>query len=296
MREILRSLRWEWHRIRHRGSSPRAAGFASGSTSAAPVDLLDAADLAAVNRLLPWHCFTVDGHGRRVGDAAWKGKRADPQTLSDPRVERLDALLPLGNRSVLEVGCFEGVHTIALSRRAGRVVAIDARVENVVKTIVRCSFYGYHPTVLKCDVESRPLPFDLLRCDVVFHVGVLYHLADPVRHLVDLTALAGEAIFLDTHVAAAGEATEEYTSCGRTVRFTRREEWGMRDPFSGTGAHSRWLLADDIVELLRDGGFGTVDLLEERQERNGTRIAVLAVRTGVPGDGGMRSEAAGAIG
>ena len=36
-----------------------------------------------------------------------------------------------------EVGCFEGIHTIALCQLGAEVVAVDARIENTVKRIAR---------------------------------------------------------------------------------------------------------------------------------------------------------------
>ena len=38
-----------------------------------------------LNRLLPWRCFTVDGHGRALGRTAWRGKREQPQAIPDSR-------------------------------------------------------------------------------------------------------------------------------------------------------------------------------------------------------------------
>src|SRR5439155_14321072 len=93
--------------------------------------------------------------------------------------ERFD----LSDKHVCEIGCFEGVHTIALCRLAERVTAVDARVENGVKTIVRCAFYDERPRVHRCDVENSEEGANLLTADLCHHDGVLYHLEDPVTHL-----------------------------------------------------------------------------------------------------------------
>ena len=78
------------------------------------MDALSDDDLAVVNDLLPWQCFTVDARGRRLGTRAWAGKREEPQALPDPRITLMGDRWPLAGRTVLEVGCFEGVHTIGL--------------------------------------------------------------------------------------------------------------------------------------------------------------------------------------
>ncbi len=105
------------------------------------VDRLSDADVRRLNELLPWRCFTVDSHGRPFGDVARRGKRTTPQLIPDPRIERFHDRFDLSDKRVLEIGCFEGVHTIALCRLAEQVTAVDARIENVVKTVVRCALF-----------------------------------------------------------------------------------------------------------------------------------------------------------
>ena len=49
----------------------------------------------------------------------------------DPRIVRLAAALPLGGQRVLELGCLEGGHSLALSRLGPReLVAVDGRAAN----------------------------------------------------------------------------------------------------------------------------------------------------------------------
>lgn len=242
-------------------------------------DSLSDDDLRELNGLLPWRCFITDRHGRRFGAAAWAGKRCEPQAIPDRRIVLLHEKFDLSDKQVLEVGCFEGVHTIGLSQHARQVTAIDSRMENVVKTIVRCAFFGYHPTVFKCDLEARPLNYDWLHADVIHHVGVLYHLADPVRHLLDLKNFVHFGVMLDTHYATEAEATESYRVDGREFKYKRYQEGGHADPFSGVYDHSKWLLLDDITLLLRETGFERVEIVETREERNGPRVLLLARKT-----------------
>jgi tRNA (mo5U34)-methyltransferase len=185
----------------------------------------------------------------------------------------------MSDQHILEIGCFEGIHTVALSRYARQVTAIDARIENVVKTIVRCAMFGHHPTVFKCNVEERPLKAELLQCDIAFHVGVLYHLKDPVEHLIDLAGFTQRGVLLDTHYARDDEATERYNAGGAMVRYKKYREGGYTDPFSGVYDHAKWLRLDDITMLLRNGGFGNIEIVETRQERNGPRVLLIAERS-----------------
>lgn len=242
------------------------------------VDTLSPADLSRLNQLLDWQCFVLDSHGRRFGNAAWAGKRCEPQAIPDRRVLLLHERFDLSDKQVVEVGCFEGVHTVGLCRYAKRVHACDARIENVVKTIVRCALFGLSPMVFVCDLEATPVTWDMLSADVMFHVGVLYHLRDPVRHLQQLNRHIRRGLLLDTHIASDADAVESYTVDGRTYRYRRYREFGRDDPFSGMHGHSKWLLLEDIRDLLQRAGFPHITVHETRQERHGPRVLLTAQR------------------
>ena len=263
--------------LRRRRRTAAQGRFDEARVATPFVDPLDDSDLERLNDLLPWHCFTVDSHGRAFGRPAWSGKRVAPQQVPDPRIELFDRRFGLAGSHVLEVGCFEGVHTVGLCRLAGRVTAVDARIENVVKTIVRCAFFDQRPTVFAHDLERHDAAGELPVADLCHHVGVLYHLSDPVAPLARLGSRIRRGLMLDTHFALPGEAADGYESGGREYRFRRYGEPG-RDPFSGMLDHSKWLLLDDIVGELRRAGFDDVEVVERREERNGPRALLFAKR------------------
>jgi 2-polyprenyl-3-methyl-5-hydroxy-6-metoxy-1,4-benzoquinol methylase len=242
------------------------------------VEQLSDEDLRRLNELLPWRCFTVDAQGRPLGGTAWRGKRDRPEVIPDPRVERFHERFDLSDKHVLEIGCFEGIHTIALSRLAARVTAVDARIENVVKTIVRCAFFDVTPRVFAYDVED-PGDDERLHAELCHHVGVLYHLDEPVGHLRRLGTWISRGMMLDTHYALDADATETYEVDGENFPFRRYKEGGRRDVFSGVRPTSKWLRLADIEAVLRETGFGTVDIVEKREERNGPRVLLYAERT-----------------
>lgn len=243
------------------------------------VDRLSDADVRRLNELLPWRCFTVDSHGRPFGDVARRGKRTTPQLIPDPRIERFHDRFDLSDKRVLEIGCFEGVHTIALCRLAEQVTAVDARIENVVKTVVRCALFDERPRVFLCDVEDGVVEDDLMHADLCHHVGVLYHLTDPVSHLHAIGTWISRGLMLDTHYASSEDATEEYEVDGERFRYRRYEERGREDVFSGMRQHSKWLLLDDILAVLSAVGFDAVQVVETRNERNGPRVLLFAERS-----------------
>lgn len=249
------------------------------SSQAIPLlDRLSDQELVQLNQILDWNAYVVDSHGRRFGSAAWKGKRTEPQLVPDPRIKLLHDHLDLSNKHVLEVGCFEGIHTVGLLQYAMTVAAVDSRVENVVKTIVRCAFFDYRPTVFVCNVEDLSAATSLLKADVVHHVGVLYHLKDPVAHLLDLAPFVRVGMMLDTHYCLEDEAKESYESRGQKYKFKRFTESGPRDVFSGMYDHSKWLTLDSITNILREAGFTNTVMVETRVERNGPRVMLIVRR------------------
>jgi 2-polyprenyl-3-methyl-5-hydroxy-6-metoxy-1,4-benzoquinol methylase len=255
-------------------------GFSTNNVDSGQVEYLNDDDLRRLNDLIPWMCFTVDTQGRRMGNTAWKGKRDTPQQIPDPRIVRFDSLFDLSDKSVLEFGCFEGIHTIALAQRASKVYAVDSRIENVVKTIVRSNLFGYQPTVLVCDLEKQQDIAKLPLVDFIHHVGVLYHLNDPISHLLKLGELARKGILLDTHYATETMATKQFVAGDKTYRFYPYREKGRNEVFSGMYDHAKWLLLDDIKNLLTHIGFSDIRVEKIEEQRNGPRVSLYAARPG----------------
>lgn len=254
-------------------------GYAPSPSVVKYVDILDDEDLAELNNMLDWNCFTSDSQGRRFGMAAWGSKRDTPETILDRRIAMMHDHFDLADKHVLEVGCFEGIHSLGLLQYARKVTAVDARMDHVVKTIVRCAMFGYSPTVFKYDIELIPSDVALLQADLIHHVGVLYHLRNPVGHLLDLGRYIKKGVMLDTHYCLAQDATEKYSVQGKEYTYKRYLEYGKKEAFSGMYDHSKWLLLEDIVGCLKEAGFDQVEIVEKRDERNGPRVLLFAERT-----------------
>lgn len=233
-------------------------------------------DLQELNSILDWNCFVLDKNSRRFGNIARSGKRTDPQQIPDYRHAILQKYIDLKNKHVLEIGCFEGIHTVSLCNLSKSVTAIDSRMENIVKTIVRTSLFGYKPVVFKSDVENWMQQKELLKNDVCHHIGVLYHLKDPVKHLNELCSFTNDAIFLDTHYANEEEATEKYTVDGKEYSYKKYNEG--TDVFSGMYDHAKWLTMKGLENVLKSNGFNKVEVIEKRNERNGPRLLLIALR------------------
>lgn len=256
-------------------------GFTQNATHSGRIENLTDDELDRLNALLPWMCFTADMRGRRFGDLAWKGKREQAQQVPDERIVKLDALFDLKSKSVLEVGCFEGVHTIGLCQFAKEVHAIDSRIENVVKTIVRTNLFGFKPSAMVCNIEDEKSFNALPQVDVMHHVGVLYHLQDPVKHLLALRHHVSCGLLLDTHYASAEMLNAKATSEGVTYEYHRFKEGGRDEVFSGMYDHAKWLTLETIKNILINIGFSDVRILKDEQQRNGPRVTLYAAKPNV---------------
>jgi len=233
---------------------------------------LSEAVVAEVNDMLGWHAGTMlDGH-MLLGRLGTKpDKRTKPGPIPDRRITELHKRIDLKGKSILEVGCFEGIHTLGLRLYSDDVTAIDIRPSNVIKTLARLSLHGTYAKVFVADVERLSPSFG--QFDVIFHCGVLYHLASPVEHLFSLKGMC-KHIMLDTHVTS--EQKEERTTEDFTYRGTYYDEAGWSDPFSGKDSRSFWLTEEDLQGALRRAGFSSIALVERRAERNGPRVVILA--------------------
>lgn len=264
-------------------SDPKFRGWEINKVESGSIEKLNDFDLGELNKLLPWKCFTTDLKGRRFGNHARPGKRDTPQLIPDPRIERLNSIFDLREKTVLEIGCFEGIHTIGLAKYAKHVQAVDSRIENVVKTIVRTKLFGVRADVDLVDVESVDQLDQCLAADIIHHVGVLYHLVDPVMHLVHLlersVGRSTRGILLDTHYADKHAKLETYETEVGKFQYFNYQEGGRSDVFSGMSSQSKWLRREDILGLLDRAGFVNQVIENDSQQRNGPRFTVYAWRS-----------------
>jgi 2-polyprenyl-3-methyl-5-hydroxy-6-metoxy-1,4-benzoquinol methylase len=254
---------------------------------AAPARLatFDKVNLEKLNAMLPWCSYGPVGEGRVLGSAWSPRKRSQPEVFPDALVERLNGRLPLAGKDVLELGCFEGHHSIALAQHASAVWAIDGRIENVIKTLVRVWVEGMEGKVVVnlLDLERGTLRDQLAQLgrtapfDVVHHRGVLYHLSDPVANLVQCTEVCSGALYIHTQAANDEQATETLSWGDRAYAVYRYKEPRVAfAPFAGITSYAHWMSEASLKALLGDLGFGKIDVVRRVDERNGLRLELIA--------------------
>ncbi len=232
-----------------------------------PIDDLSDADLAKINKAHAWVTMTVDAHGRHLG----RGEAVFE--IPDFRVRFVKDNLGLEGKSVVEFGCLEGAHTVALAREAREVVGVDGRASNLEKAKIRCRLYGVTAAFFKGDVEQWVPP----AADLYFHCGVLYHLKDPASHLIRISKSTKE-LFLDTHYTKGPTGTYQCPEDGRTYPCFVYGE-APAGAKAGLQDTATWLRLPDILAILKRS-FQEVKVLRDEKERNGLRVSLVAKKVG----------------
>jgi SAM-dependent methyltransferase len=99
----------------------------------------------------------------------------------------LPEVVPFGamkGKRVLEVGFGPGYDAFALMQNGAIYSGIDIAPENVERTLKHLAPYGLHPDVREADAEA--LPFSDASFDVVYSNGVLHHVPDIAKAILEV--------------------------------------------------------------------------------------------------------------
>jgi tRNA (mo5U34)-methyltransferase len=168
--------------------------------------------------LLRGHLLNL--HPWRKGPLELGGVRIDSEWRSDWKWNRLEPLLDLKGKRILDIGCGNGYFGLRmLASGAKLVVGIDPTLVFVMQWLaIQKLSPGLNNFVLPLGIED--LPTDTPAFDSVFSMGVLYHRRKPVEHLEQLKKLTrpGGQIVLETLVLE-GQGREILTPAGRYARM-----------------------------------------------------------------------------
>lgn len=165
--------------------------------------------------LSPWRKGPFDVAGVEI-DAEWR---------SDLKWARLkDAIAPLADRNVLDVGCGNGYYALQMRKAGARtVIGVDPSLLYVMQFLAINEFRR-DSGVFVLPVRLHELPLPARKFDTTFSMGVLYHQRAPLDHLGQLrqTLRPGGQLVLETIYLPGEEA------CSRTPddRYARmRNVW-----------------------------------------------------------------------
>lgn len=105
---------------------------------------------------------------------------------ANPKIEFLQKQVPLADKSVLDVGCGNGIFTIRLAKVADKVVGVD--LSSHMLTL------NPHPRCVQSSATA--LPFGDRSFDVVFEANLLHHVDDPQKVLLELRRCSARYLML----------------------------------------------------------------------------------------------------
>lgn len=231
----------------------------------------------AINALPGWNsCFP-----------AQTGLQAGTHPLfADGRIAwAIEKYGPLENRTVLEIGPLEGMHTFMLNQqRPARIDAIEANRLCFLRCLVTRQILDIdRATFLLGDALewlAEPGP----RYDLAIASGVLYHMADPAEFLRRLSTRA-DAIYIWTHFfqdeAMPADDVRRQPFSGKvvmrevegvTLRYYERSYYHAETNASFCGGMKDrhfWMHRDDILLLLEKLGYGEISIQSEEPDHSG---------------------------
>ena len=202
----------------------------------------------------------------------------------DQRLKYMMYFLDLRGYRVLELGPFEGHLSVLLEKMGVREnIAIEARAENLRKCNRIKEKYGLeHTTFLQHDLErlysGRETPQFRGPFDLVFCLGVLYHVPDPAKALAWFRSQAS-VLFLGTHYLEPNQRSDSdatYQSNGKSYRVREHREGGLADPISGMSPVSVMLYEEDLLSLLHEVGYSRISVLGKDVQNDFPHITILA--------------------
>jgi hypothetical protein len=73
-----------------------------------------------------------------------------------------------------------------------------------------------------------------------------------------------KTLLLDTHMSSEQGCVTSYHAPYENIKYKIYVESGRSDVFSDMHPHAKWLSLETIKNILLDGGFSSIDLIESR--------------------------------
>jgi hypothetical protein len=213
--------------------------------------------------------------------------------FDDDRIKwMLDQLGDVAGWDVLELGPLEGGHSFMLEQAGARhIEAVDANKTAYLKCLVIKELLGLKAAHFVLGDFDEVLRSSQKRYDLIVASGVLYHMADPLVTLQNMTRLS-DRIFIWSHFfdevampandprrrPITGEVTKR-TVEGDTLTYHSRSylnNQGESKFCGGSQSKSVWLEREETIALLRNKGYDVTSAFDEPDHQNGPSVCLLA--------------------
>ena len=190
--------------------------------------------------LAPWRKGPFDVAGIAI-DSEWR---------SDLKWQRLaDAIQPLQQRNVLDVGCGNGYYARQMhAAGASRVIGVDPTLLYVMQFLA-VDHFAPLPNVFVLPLRSDELPEGARAFDTCFSMGVLYHQRSPLAHLQQLKSF----------LRPSGQLVLE------TIFIPGDESFAFTPPDRYARMRNVWLLptVSELTTWLQRSGFKDIEIIDQ---------------------------------
>jgi SAM-dependent methyltransferase len=215
----------------------------------------------------------------------------------DARIAWLRARLDLAGLRALELGSFEGGHSLQLHAAGARVLGVEAHTEHFLKALVVKNALGLDGAQFLLGDFTAFLRADTRTFDLILACGVLYHMTNPAE-LIALCAARSPRLFLWSVVyddAVVPDRVRPRISGPRTLSHDGFEYRAFEHRYAaeggralsekgvfcgGTESFSTWLELPELLRVLGHYGYRVVDQQTNRapNPRHGRNVLLLAER------------------
>ena len=192
--------------------------------------------------------------------------KGDQEKFHDWGITQLDSILPLKDKTIIEMGSQEAAHTIMMHELgAHKIIGLEGRLSNYIKCCVIKNIYElvnakfYFEDLRYVDLKKFGT-FDVCVCS-----GLLYHLPNP-QDLIKKISEISTRILINSHYANADFPSTGLASVvldGKQYSGKTYDEVDSSHPNSGLQQFSFWFLKDDFIRVLHDVGYDNVRVLKD---------------------------------
>ena len=183
-------------------------------------------------------------------------------------IDKLNEVFPLSGKSVIEFGPMDGCQTAGLvAAGVGRLVSIEARAENLIKTLVACQAFGWSNVELVMDDFHNADRATYGRFDLVFAHGVYYHSIAPFHFLRNMLSLA-DHVFIGGFCATDSLPIGPFSTLayeGRRYKVKKQHE-AMGSMTGGINPVGYYFERNDLMRFFHEEGFDTTVISDEPSE------------------------------
>jgi hypothetical protein len=238
---------------------------------------------SSVSSLRPgWEASELMANQRRRPEKLFYA--ASPEA-EDKRIKYIAYFLDVRGWRVLELGPRTGHLSVLLDKMGAReIVGVEGRQENVDLCNRTRDLYGLPALYVRHDLEQLASggeePSFAPGFDLVFSLGLLYHLADP-EPVLRWGRTQAPRLFLGTHYYEP-QAKGFFKPSTFTPTLYRGEqamtfrELGPGDAHGGMRPSSVWLGEKQLVGLLHEAGYARVEVLGRDLAFGHPHITILA--------------------